>query len=343
MRFRPAWHPFILAFCARALRPQLSLGVSQRLQVDLMKEKSPPFHSAEIKRHDFGLIRDQFDSLRVAMGNKLEREWPRSGKFNVGGGKALVLGLYKGAENALGASRMLMADTPPNPARKAEYALAASPLTRSILDVLCSIVFVFGDFAPRVLWYYKAGWREVVEETERLEAAYGSDPEWKENLAGRRELIEHGKTAFELTADEAAGLVAIKRWPIPERMLKTLPDESDRHVYIRYLIDWFYRTLSQEAHHSWAGLARSYPLLVPGQLPDDQRKHHLELMRTRQVNMSLTLMMAIITELELEFRFGLNERAKYVWSILREWSEEAKDIYDRFYRPVLGSADATAI
>lgn len=307
-----------------------------------MNEK-PPIHSADIKCHDFGLIRDQFDSLRTAMGNKLEREWPRSGKCDVEGGKALVLGLYRGAENALGASRFLMADTPLSLARKPEYALAASPLTRSILDVLCSLVFVFGDFSPRVLWYYKAGWREVVEETARLVAAYGSDPEWQEHLTDRRKLIEHGKTAVELTPDEASGAVVIKRWPIPARMLRMLPEGSDRHTYIRYLIDWFYRTLSQEAHHSWAGLAKAYPLLVSGQLADDQRKHHLELMRTRQVNMSLTLMMAIITELELEFRFGLNERAKYVWSILRDWSDEATEIYDRFYRPVLGSANATAV
>ena len=42
-------------------------------------------------------------------------------------------------------------------------------------------------------------------------------------------------------------------------------------------------------------------------------------------------MMCMITELELELRFGLNERAKYVWAILREWSDDARDVYDRFY------------
>lgn len=63
-------------------------------------------------------------------------------------------GLYRGAENALGASRFLMADVPPNPARRPEYAIAVSRLCRSILDALCSLVFVFGDFSSRVLWSY---------------------------------------------------------------------------------------------------------------------------------------------------------------------------------------------
>ena len=48
-------------------------------------DEEPPIHPDDIKRYDFGLIGEQFDSLRVAMGNKLEREWPQSGKFGVQG------------------------------------------------------------------------------------------------------------------------------------------------------------------------------------------------------------------------------------------------------------------
>src|SRR5687767_2174154 len=99
----------------------------------------------ELRRYDFGLIRDHFDTLRVAMGNKLDREWPTSGEFSVSGTQALVLGLYKSADNTLGAARFLMADVPQLESRKLEYALAASPLTRSILDVLCSVVFLFAN------------------------------------------------------------------------------------------------------------------------------------------------------------------------------------------------------
>jgi hypothetical protein len=301
----------------------------------------PPSSSDPIERHDFGLIRDQFDSLRAAMGNKLEREWPRAGRLHVEGGKALVLGLYLNAENALGASRFLMADVPPNPARKPEYAIACSPLNRSILDALCTLVFIFGRFSNRVDWYYKAGWRELAEETERFSALYGLDPEWAEPLGERRALLKKGRVAFGMAEDAGSGVVKIKHWPIPSGMLKILKPTDDRHRYIQYLTDWFYRRLSQEVHHSWSGLARSYPLFGPKQVADSSRQHQLEVLRTRQVNISLTLMMAVITELELELRFGLNERAKYVWSILRDWSDEARDVYDHFYAPILGSANAT--
>jgi hypothetical protein len=182
-------------------------------------------------------------------------------------------------------------------------------------------------------------WRELAEEIERFAAAYGTDPEWAEPLNERRALLQKGKVALGITEDEESGAVKIKHWPIPSGMLRILKPTDDRHRYIQYLTDWFYRRLSQEVHHSWSGLARSYPLLGPKQLSDSSREYHLELLRTRQVNISLTLMMAVITELELEFRFGLNERAKYVWSILRGWSDEARDVYDHSYAPILGTAD----
>lgn len=296
----------------------------------------------ELRRLDFGLIREQFDSLRIAMANKIEREWPGKSTHDAEGGRALILGLYKGAENALGAVRFLVADSPPNPARYPEYALTTSPIVRSILDALCSTVFLFGNFNRRVDWYYRAGWRELVEETERYRAAYGGDDEWEESLEERASLIERGRKAFGITDDEASGKTPIKRWPIPERMLSDFPEDSDRYRYIRYLIDWFYRTLSQDAHHSWTGLARAYPFLLKGQVPEEQRQHGLKVLRTRQVHMSLTLMMALITEIELELGFGLSERAKYVWTILRDWSDEATEVYDRFYKNILGPANAGA-
>jgi len=293
----------------------------------------------EVQHYDFGLIGERFDALRAAMGNSLEREWPKGGKYGaVQGGRALVLGLYRIAENHVGASRFLMADKPPNPARKLEYALAASPHARVILDALCTVVFLFHDFRTNVDRHYRAGFRELVEETRRLRDTYGTDPDWNEHLEERDKMIQEGRPIFGVSATEEADLKKIKRFPIPDHMLRELPEKSDHHAFIRYLIDWFYRTLSQDAHLSWSGIARSAMLLFPHDLSAAERTHRLELLRTRQVNMTLTLMMALITELELEFRFGLNEKAKYVWAILSEWSTEAKELYQHHYARILGPA-----
>jgi hypothetical protein len=54
-------------------------------------------------------------------------------------------------------------------------------------------------------------------------------------------------------------------------------------------------------------------------------------------------MLALITELELELQFGLAERAKYVWSVLNDWSPEPRAVYNRFYSGILGPANAKLI
>ena len=46
---------------------------------------------------------------------------------------------------------------------------------------------------------------------------------------------------------------------------------------------------------------------------------------------SVTLVLAIVTELELELKFGLSERIQYIWTILADFSEDAKQLYHRYY------------
>jgi len=295
-----------------------------------------------MREFDFGVIREPFDTLRMAMGNKIEREWPGKSNHTADGGQALILGLYKASENYLSAARFLIADQSPVHTRKPEFALALPPLTRAILDALGTTVYLFGSFEKRVTLHYKAGWREIVEETTRLKAAYADDPEWKTNLATRDEMIVNRAGVFGITEAEQKDLKLIKRFPIPDHMYPA-GSTSSRAKYIRYLIDWFYRTLSQDAHLSFSGIARSLPLLTRTDVSQETKSLHLELRRANGAIVMFTLMLALITELELELRFGLAERAKYVWSVLNDWSPEPREVYDRFYSGILGPASAKPI
>jgi hypothetical protein len=98
-----------------------------------------------------------------------------------------------------------------------------------------------------------------------------------------------------------------------------------------------------DAHLTFAGLGRTLPLLVPRNLPDDERRHRLELARSLQISTSFILMMSLITALELQLRFGENERIKYVWAVLQSWIPEAKEVYTRFYEKFLGSASVESL
>jgi len=256
----------------------------------------------------------------------------------VEGGKALVLGLYKASENYLAASRFLLADTPPEPARKLEFALANPPLARVILDALCTVVFLFDSFEARVAWHYKAGWLDVRRETDRLRAAYSSDPEWVEDLARREHYLAETRSIYGIT-DEDLKKPRKLQFPTPDAMLRDhLIKGTDRYIFVEFMLDWFYRELSQDSHLTFTGIGRTLPLLVARDMADQVRHDRLQSARTKQIGTSLILMMTLITELEVELGFGEKERAKYVWAVLQSWNPSAKEVYSRFYEPFFGPA-----
>ena len=289
---------------------------------------------------DMGLIGQHFDSLRTAVANKIEREWPAR-RYPNPGTKSLILGWYKNADNAWAITRFVMADSPRNPARKAEYALGVPPLIRTLADTLCSIVFLFGRPPERTNIYFRSGWRELVEDTERIRTAYGSEPAWADFIKERDRAITDMRVRVGITPGEAASPSDIPRWPIPSRMIQHSDPAIDRRDYLQYIYDWYYKRLSQHAHLAYVGIAAT-PLLLPG--PESEESiRTLEIARTEHVMTSLTLMLAIVTELELQLKFGYADRAKYVWAVLASWDEDPKDFYRRFYEPILGTATAAKV
>jgi hypothetical protein len=70
----------------------------------------------------------------------------------------------------------------------------------------------------------------------------------------------------------------------------------------------------------------------------DQR-HELELHRSKEIAVSLTLMLAIAMELDRELHFDKAAGARFAWSVLVEADPDIRDFYDTLYRPTLGPAD----
>jgi hypothetical protein len=146
----------------------------------------------------------------------------------------------------MAASRFLLADTPPDPARKPEYALANPPLARVVLDALCTIVLLFKSFKSNVAWYYKSGWLDVKSETDRLRAAYANDPEWANDLAERERFLADTRKLYGIS-DKDLQKPKKLRFPNPDAMLRDhLTPGTERHAFVRYMVDWFYRELSQD-------------------------------------------------------------------------------------------------
>lgn len=162
----------------------------------------------------FETIREPLDSLLVSIGNKLEREWPERWA-SIPGAAILLRAISKVAENTYKTIRFICADSPPDPSRKLEYALSVPPLTRTILDSVFTVVFIFEDLPARTEWFYKSGWRELYEEHQRYQNTYGSDQKWATWLAEKSALIENTKACWGITPEEASNPNTIKWWPNP--------------------------------------------------------------------------------------------------------------------------------
>jgi hypothetical protein len=79
-------------------------------------------------------------------------------------------------KNSYEAVRYLAADTPEDYKRKPNYILVTPTINRQLLDLLFTLVYMFDDYPNRALEYERAGWRESVEEYNRLRARFGKDP-----------------------------------------------------------------------------------------------------------------------------------------------------------------------
>jgi hypothetical protein len=93
---------------------------------------------------------------------------------------------------------------------------------------------------------------------------------------------------------------------------------SNHPPFFKYLEDWFYRELSQETHLTLPGLVKRGSLLDAAEKNTPNSDEHLEQYRAVQATMAFVLMLAICSELEHYFRFGLRDRLLVMWHMLEE-------------------------
>lgn len=286
---------------------------------------------------DASVIAEPLDSVVGALGNKLEREWPVA-FANVQGARELFLLTVRLADITSRSIRWLSADTPPDPGRRLEYCLSVPPLNRTILDSLFTIMFVLEDLPSRCAWYHKAAWREQCIELDRYRAEYGHLAEWRDWLGRLTALTDLGVSMLGLSPAEAAQPLSIPGWPNPGKMANygispTTPIPPVR-AFMRYLNDWFYADLSQQAHLGGTGLMkRGSPLIMSRN--DPQRSQALMKNKYSWIGQNFAVMLALISEIEAYFRFGLRERMNYLWGLLVPVIPVAKEIHAKRYRDLM--------
>lgn len=283
------------------------------------------------------VITEPLDSVITALSYKIEREWPR--RFNgVLGARELFLLTLKTADVTSRSVRYLCADKRPDPHRLSEYCLSVPPLNRTILDNLFTTMFVLEDLPQRSNWYHRAAWREERLELNRYCAEYGHLPEWKDWLSRLGEHSDSGIRYLGIASEEVADPKKITRWPnagaMPNYGIGQGSAMPPGRAFMRYLDDWFYKDLSQQAHLGGTGLMKRASALLYERF-DPERERVLVKNKYAWIGQTLGLMLALSSELEVYLRFGLRDRLSYVWGLSVPVIEIVNELYDKRYAALL--------
>ncbi|SRR5216683_2085116 len=283
------------------------------------------------KEIDFRMIGPQIDTLLAAFANTIEREWPAKWK-ELGQAHLLVLGSVKLSATTYQLIKFLCQDKYLDPWQKREFITSVPPLTRSILDSLFNLVFLFDDVPRKAEMYVQSGWREMCEATERVERNHGSKPKWIKHLRERAKSMEAMRRMGNLPP-RGPETSKLPYWPTPGQMIRSAQLSDDRRKYLTDLNDWYYRELSSTAHLSFPGLIlRAQPLLA-----DDRETSETSLRKLKANCFPLTIciLLALLSEVQIEAQFAFANRLKYVWRVLSEFYDQIREIYEMRYESFL--------
>lgn len=292
----------------------------------------------EPKAIDFSVIGDPLNKFLLAVGNKLTREWPQH-YANVTGARELFVMHVRTSRMTYLSALYLGADKPPDPLRLQEFCTSIPVLNRSILDSLFTIMFILEDVPTRVAWFWEADWRETRLELDRYIAEYGSLPEWQTWLAQLTEHCNEGIRHANLSAAQVASPKSLRSWPNPGSMppfglSPTDPLPANR-AFMKYLNDYFYIDLSQQAHLGAWGLAKRGPIYLDEVLSDPTREEKLKKNKYAQLGQSVALVLALASEVEAHFNFGLRQQAQYVWGLAVPAIVVVEEMYRKRYSTLL--------
>ncbi len=277
---------------------------------------------------DYKDVKGPLKDLMLSFINKIEREFPYK---EIEGAQVIFRRLAYIAQNTYNSIVFLCAESAKDPFRKIEYSISAMPLLRILLEEIFTLVFISEDLPNKMQWYYQGGWREMKEEYDRLSSRYGKEQDWIEWLEYFNKYLDSTRSLYGIPQDQTSNLKQIDYWPIPSQMIKKI-EKPELKEYLQYLDDWFYKQFSQVAHLSLNGLIRIGEGLIPEL--GDMREPSLKHLRSVCMFQNVTMLLAILTEMENILKYDLKERLLIPWKLVELWPE-AKELYNKRYRGIL--------
>jgi hypothetical protein len=208
-------------------------------------------------------------------------------------------------------------------------------------------IFLLEDVPAFVPWIFKTGYTEATEELKHCQKYHGTKSNWKKYIAGLKKRITDAEKSYGIPQREINNpLENIGRGPTPGLLLKVLRKNrpnSKAIPFIEYIKSWLYRELSGQSHLNIIELAQRGVLFSTedaklrfGAKWEEKVDEHLQEFRQHQIFLAITLMVAMCSEIDTHFRYGKKEDLKFLWTILNEYSDISKDLWENRYCDLLG-------
>jgi hypothetical protein len=303
-------------------------------------------HFAELSERDLTAfdvqkIAEPLNKIPVAIFNRIQRERRR----DLGEPLFLYLEMMiRVSADTWRASRFLSSNHLEH-GREVQFLFAVPPLTRTILDALLTVIYMFDDPATNVRRYYAGAWRDRYERHHQLRQAYGADPAWASRLRVDTADIDQIAMLAKIGQAERNNLdirlkgdtkvkAMVHRWPNPGKFGgRNFPLKDPRRVeFIRHVNEYYYGALSQDSHLGFCGLQRRGGMYAEPAEGFDLARHQADC-RTIFMAEMLTIYSALLSEVSCQLAFEHEKRRLRddVWAYLDHSDLDAAGLYkDRY-------------
>lgn len=290
------------------------------------------------KVFDFQTIRATLEGLLFNVERDLRRRMSEASSGPAARGFILMRIGVLFTKQAFDAMRFLCADES-SPGRRPEYVFVVPSITRTLLEVLFTIIYVGEDFPLRADWFQKAGWREHWEERLKYLNEYSKKPEWKNFFKEFAKALQIGIDELGITVEEKKRPNTIKYFPIGARLVGRM--SSKNRSYVNWLQRWLYEETSAIAHFTPLGVMK-FGLFLVRDLASDKDREFLETItmprfKSFHMMMAVIVVTAIASELEGLFKLKNREQIIKIWEALRVDFPDAEELCKRRYDALLNA------
>jgi hypothetical protein len=251
----------------------------------------------------------------------------------------LLLTMLRFAANSYQAVAFLLSDVEEHPKRLPRFVLIVPAVSRQIMDLWFSLVYMMDDFPTRSMLYEEGAYRELIKQIEDVSIRYGlENPEWQDWYEEMSDLASMLEVQLSLSpAKRADPEKTIPSWPYPHSLSET---PSNCQSFLQLLDGLLYGEASVYSHLKPSGLMASAGLLLADIAPDHIREQieerHIHQFKFRHYCRVVMTLLGIASEIDLYCNLGNQEQARLVWERLAEDNFDARDIYAARYQNLLG-------